>query len=221
MPRFERSTDVAAGGWIAPRLRGAFGAVGLVCPTGFEAYARVFHPVNPYSLSLERHSWAQVAAATGSVVHPAMQWGRISRGWEGGEPPTGTLEESRLALLADAIGGDDPVTLGFWTGYGHYIHVGPELALPGRDYALYRGTLSTLCDPDWRRDSGWDTVWHETLNLAWPDDHGWYIASEIDFDSTLVGGSRELIDRVLASELETAAVTETTDLSSEGDRINL
>jgi hypothetical protein len=220
MPLFAHSPDVAAGGWIAPRLVGGFGAVGLVCPTGFEAYARVFHPVNPQTLSTERHSWAEVAASTGRVAHPGMQWARISPGWNDGEPPTGTLEESRLAVLAEAIGGDAPITLGFWIGYGHYVRSGPELALPGREYALYRGSLSALRDPHWRRVSGWDTRWDETLNLAWPDDRGWFVASEIDFDSTIVGGSRALIDRVLASALETAEVTETTDLSSLGDRIN-
>ena len=45
MTRFEHTTEVASGDWIAPRLRGAFGAVGRVCPTGYEAYARIFHPV--------------------------------------------------------------------------------------------------------------------------------------------------------------------------------
>jgi len=46
------------------------------------------------------------------------------------------------------------------------------------------------------------------------------VASEIDFDSTVVGGSRELIARVLSSGLEAAEVTAASDFSWEGDRIN-
>ena len=34
-------------------------------------------------------------------------------------------------------------------------------------------------------------------NLVWPADRAWFLASEIDFDSTLVGGSSELIETIL------------------------
>ncbi len=55
---------------------------------------------------------------------------------------------------------------------------------------------------------------HETLNLFeskgsngpnlwWPDDRGWCLATEIDLDSTLVGGSAELIKGLLSdSDIE-------------------
>ena len=148
---------------------------------------------------------------------------RLFGDWRGGEPRTGALVETHLALLAEAIGGDARITVGVWNGYGHLderLRAAPTLELPGRGYLLFEGSLATLREPDWRRNSGWATIWDETLNLAWPDDRSWFIASEIDFDSTIVGGSRALIDRVLASELETAEVTETSDLSSEGDLVN-
>lgn len=35
--------------------------------------------------------------------------------------------------------------------------------------------------------------------LFWPDDHAWCVATEIDFDNTLVGGSRPLIDAIAGS----------------------
>ncbi|GAB2462323.1 hypothetical protein HD599_000926 [Conyzicola lurida] len=263
MARFEHTTDTASGSWIAPRLRGKFGAAGLVCPTGYEAYARVFHPVETQDAASTRLTWADVAAATGTTVHPLMQWGRISGqlhgtrlfgDWDGGEPPEGALDERSLATLATAIGGDSPITIGVWVGYGQYSGStgtvsfmssdgsAPEpepssrdgweptfgvdlpssrtLELPGRSYGLFRGTLSMLADPDWRRESGWAWRWRDTLNLAWPDDHSWFVASEIDFDSTVVGGSRELVDRVLASGLEAAEIDADADLSWEGDPVN-
>ena len=276
--RFEHSTDVAAGVWIAPRLGGEFGAVGLVCPTGFEAYARVFHPVGE-----RRLRWSEVCAVTGRTAHPLMQWGRISGtlhgtryfgGWEEGDPDQGTPDEGALdvdglAALAHAIGGDTGITIGVWTGYGQYnpgststvsfayaagddgaggtadegaaasasasgpaasagfeptfdagLPFRPTLDLPGREYGLFRGRLATLRDPGWREASGWAWRWSDTLNLAWPDDRSWFVASEIDFDSTVVGGSRALVDRVLASDLETAEVDQTSDLSWEGDLVN-
>ena len=225
--RFEHSADVSAGGWIAPRLGGGFGAVGRVCPRGFEAYARVFHPVGDDGMR-----WCEVAATMGRTAHPLMQWARISGlfygtrmfgDWQGDQPVSGALGSTRLAALAAAIGGDAPVTLGVWTGYGdlaHSVRSSATLDLPGREYALYRGRLEALRDSRWSRAGDWPTSATDTPNLAWPDDHSWFIASEIDFDSTVVGGTRELVDRVLASDLETAEVTETSDLSSEGDTIN-
>ena len=253
MRAFEHSTDIAAGDWIAPRLAGDFGAVGRVCPTGFEAYARVFHPVGE-----KRLRWAEVCALTGRTPHSLMQWRRISGSdWQESDPDTGALDVDGLATLATSIGGDAPIMIGVWTGYGQYNEggtssiglsftaeagAGPEsepdpsagirptfdvdlpssatLGLPGREYGLFRGRLTTLRDPVWPKASGWAWRWSETLNLAWPDDHSWFVASEIDFDSTIVGGSRELVDRVLASGLETAEVGETSDLSSKGDRVN-
>lgn len=227
MRAFEPSADVAAGEWIAPRLSGAFGAVGRVCPTGFEAYARVFHPVGEHGLR-----WDDVAETMGRVAHPLMQWSRISGlfygtrlfgDWQGDEPQTGALPPRQLATLAAAIGGDMPITVGLWIGYGDLderVRCAPTLELPGRGYLLFRGSVATLLDADWPRSSRWPSPSRETVNLAWPDDRSWFVASEIDFDSTVIGGSRELIDRVLAAGLETAEVGETSDLSSEGDRVN-
>jgi hypothetical protein len=222
MTRFEHSALVASGDWIAPRLLGAFGAVGRVCPTGYEAYARVFHPVGE-----ERLSWADVCAATGRTPHAEMQWHRVSRpvddtagAWHD-DPSTGTIDADSLALLTGAVGVDGPVTIGLWYGYGFpYPHPEPTLVLPMREYVLYRGRLATLRDPAWTSASEWSWAGGQTFNIAWPDDRSWFVASEIDFDSTVVGGSRALVDRVLSSGLESAEVTAASDLSSEGDRIN-
>ena len=98
MSGFEHGADASAGAWIAPRLGGTFGAVGRVCPTGFEAYARVFHPVDPQNTDGSLLSWADVASRMHRVAHPLMQWSRISGrfygerlfgDWQGGEPRTG------------------------------------------------------------------------------------------------------------------------------------
>ena len=96
----------------------------------------------------------------------------------------------------------------------------PTLVLPTREYVLYRGRLATLRDPGWGQTHGWSWAGGRMPNLAWPDDRSWFVASEIDYDSTVVGGSRLLVERVLSSGLEAAEVTAESDLSSEGDWIN-
>lgn len=58
-------------------------------------------------------------------------------------------------------------------------------------------------------------------NLFWPADHAWCVASEIDFDSTLVGGSNNLIEAVLkTSELDAWPVRPDDSLAADGDRVN-
>jgi len=42
--------------------------------------------------------------------------------------------------------------------------------------------------------------WEDGPNLWWPDDRAWCVASEIDLDETFVGGTRTLIDDILARE---------------------
>ncbi len=102
------------------------------------------------------------------------------------------------------------------------------LQLPGRDYVLLTTALDELADPTWPYRAGIGWIPESSPfggsgpmpQLIWPADRAWCIASEIDFDSTVIGGSRSLIDAILASGLEALAVPEDGDLSENGDRIN-
>ena len=61
----------------------------------------------------------------------------------------------------------------------------------------------------------------ESPNLIWPANHTWLVASEIDFDSTLVGGSAKLIEAIIeCSELEAWHVWPTDSLAADADKIN-
>jgi hypothetical protein len=63
--------------------------------------------------------------------------------------------------------------------------------------------------------------WAQSPNQWWPDDHSWCVATEIDFDSTLVAGTRQLIDTVLNDpRLEAFEVQPDDDLTYGGDHIN-
>ena len=66
-----------------------------------------------------------------------------------------------------------------------------------------------------------DPFWREAPSLIWPADRSWFVASEVDFDSTLVGGSRALIDDLLGTPwLEVLEVRPETKLTAFSDKLN-
>jgi hypothetical protein len=69
------------------------------------------------------------------------------------------------------------------------------ITLPAREYLLLEGPLGVL---EWLGDPGRiEGFMQQSPNLLWPADRAWFLASEIDFDSTLVGGSAALIGAIL------------------------
>lgn len=120
----------------------------------------------------------------------------------------------------------------------------PLLELPvGRDHVVLTGPLSAVDQlintdmtgvtfacyvepgqepPDEQPEPDWtDPFWREAPHLIWPADRSWIVVSEVDFDSTLVGGNRELVDALVAfPELEVYEVEPDTSLAAFSDKIN-
>jgi hypothetical protein len=66
-----------------------------------------------------------------------------------------------------------------------------------------------------------DWPWSLTPSLAWPDDRSWCLATEIDFDSTLVACSEKCAAALLADDrLEALEVPPEGRLDIEGDALN-
>lgn len=69
----------------------------------------------------------------------------------------------------------------------------PSFATPHRDWYLYEGPLDDAI-------TGWygkDKFLFQSASMWWPEDHAWFVSTEVDFDSTYVGGSRALIEAIL------------------------
>ncbi len=66
-----------------------------------------------------------------------------------------------------------------------------------------------------------DPFWRDAPSLIWPGDRSWFVASEVDFDSTLVGGSRVLVEALIdAPGLEVYEVEPDTKLTAFSDKLN-
>lgn len=63
--------------------------------------------------------------------------------------------------------------------------------------------------------------WKASPNQLWPDDHAWLLASEIDFDSTVIGGTRALIDELTTCDaIEAVEIPAGASLTQDADTIN-
>ena len=221
--------DVSSSAWIGPRLHPFGQDIGSVIPGGFGAYARLFHPVEVDESRRER--WSDVAARTGRIVHPEMQFHMIAapRGQtrsvdynRRNQPRMGTLHLGHRRILVDhlrkATTTPDRCWFAMWEGLGGLNDGGvrERVQLPSRNYLLYSGTidraLETPMDP---------FPLDQSPNLWWPEDRAWFVATEIDFDSTFVGGDNGLIAELVSDErLEALPITLSAKADSAADRLN-
>jgi hypothetical protein len=95
----------------------------------------------------------------------------------------------------------------------------PRLQLPGRDYLVMAGALDAV--EDLARYNGADVWWSQSPNLIWPADRAWCVATDVDLDSTLVGGSAEAVKALLASaELEAFRTSFQASVQADSDHLN-
>jgi hypothetical protein len=166
--------------------------------------------------------------------------------WPGSGPWPGELEVEKLdalcALLAEHTGTPESVYFGLstinsgtaeeWSALPEYQQIhrdwvilhGPlkaveEIALSSRHFTVVYGVREgEERPPDWEPPERFS---RQSPNLLWPEDRAWFVASEVDFDSTLLGGSRVLIEALLAApDLEVLEVGPEVSLTEDADKLN-
>ncbi|WP_156155535.1 hypothetical protein [Frigoribacterium sp. MEB024] len=164
------------------------------------------------------------------MMHPLVQWERLLEVNESRHSSdVGWLDPLVLAelapLLAAATTTPDDAVAGFWEGgSGQKLPTSAVLELPDRAHVLVQTSLAEVGDPDWGHTLrlGWRNGQRTpSLQLLWPEEHAWVLATEIDWDSTIVAGGRVLVDAILADgRFEAFEVRHDDDLSSRGDTVN-
>jgi hypothetical protein len=209
--------------WIATRLH-PFNAydVGAAVPTGFAAYARILHPAFTRDREVR---WSEVAAWSGKVIHPEVQFHALVPALPQNEigtepfvfpPRNGVLPESQVRALVDLMSRHtstrDKCWFCLWEGYGRFelkqtaARVAPN---PQRSYLLFTGPIAKAAG------------WQDGPNIWWPDDRAWCVASEIDFPYTHVGGSEGLVAEILEDLALEAVPAELGDgITYDSDRVN-
>jgi hypothetical protein len=134
------SDEVEAADWIHGRLHPFAQDVGSVVPTGFGAYARIFHPARGPHLPEVEVRWSEVAVSSGKIIHPEMQFHTIAvPAHDRAHAPEAPIYQPRLGVLSDgqavALVGllskhtatPDACWLCLWEGYG-YLNPGATAA---------------------------------------------------------------------------------------------
>jgi hypothetical protein len=214
--------DATIGDWVNERLlppEVAFGRAGAVVPTGFRRVVRVLHPTD------HGMTWADTARSTGKVVHPLVQWGDIVDDFDGlsrsdHEPAEGRAPTATLDAILDHCPAHGGLIYAVWNGWGSWEdEVDARILMPGwggRDYRLHAGPKAAHT-----RWPGMSDFWSQTANIIWPIDRSWCIATEIDWDSTLVACSDTVAAAILDEpRLESFEVAYDSDLTASGDNID-
>lgn len=153
------TSDVSAASWIAGRLHPFGTDVGAVVPVGFEAYARIFHPITTPEGRLR---WSDIAKRNRRIAHPEMQLHMIStragqpspKDYEPGNGPEwGTLAIEERRVLIDTLRSyttaPDRCWFLVWEGFGGLDDrgVSARVYLPHRAYLLALGTIDSALSP--------------------------------------------------------------------------
>lgn len=225
------SFDVRQGEWVIERLDDLMaGTVSAIVPAGFDAYARILHPVETPLRGEKLVRWKDVANWGDQLLTARSQWLAVAmpeltperpRPWKSQGPSQGSLYREDARALGEIARRftDSPQRCWccLWDGFGWW----------SRKWLLPPGQIATTPPPspvplearDWPKvqtrhrhyllyEESLETSFMEAIeileghspNLWWPSDHAWCVGSEIDLDSTYVAGSKEFIDAILLSE---------------------
>jgi hypothetical protein len=237
--RADRATEGIAlhddeGGWIAVARRPFSDySVGSLVPVVFERFARVLHPATAKGNAPVR--WHRVAAWSGRRIHALAQWEAVSRPLRNvvserpfvREPESGGLRGTDLAALIEHLAAHtttaDDCYVGIWHGFGWLDRADlastMELRLDQRTVLVRRGPIRTAHEVGWRHRDG--TFVSEAPTLMWPADRSWFVAGDVDLDSTYLGGSTDLINSLLADpSLEVWEVGSADAITISSDLVN-
>ena len=184
-----------------------------------------------------------------AIATPAAGAGRTARPWQG-DPDPGTLPPVLLSALGDILaahtGTPDHCWFSVWDGYTRLPGPDaamtstapggaaaeppgrdvlppqfppdgitlPEVLLPERPYLLLEGPLDAAGELGM-------TSYDQSPSLFWPDDRAWLVATDVDLDSTYLGGSAALVRDLLADgRLEAVPVSVTDPVWAGSDDVN-
>jgi len=218
----DASFDVSKGDWVRDSLVPWIPfsddpmTIGSIIPTGFESYVLIRHfGEGDYQGALGPTTLGTLLGVLSSFTNTPDHC--VYAMWEGfgwGNPgvPFTPLSRSRFKRFVREFrlryGSNPRSRTRIPSTPDPDLHTLPSgifnaelFTLPYRNYLLAEGPLMEALKVGHVRMGSFHP---QSPNLIWPNDRNWILATEIDLDVTLVGGSQELIEVILASDSLTA-----------------
>lgn len=185
--------------------------VAAYVPASLDQVVRILHP------TADRRSWRDVASTLGTTVHSSVNWDKMSKR-TGERDPMAPQEDSAPAHLLSRVLAHipecGPIYQGVWDGLGTWKSEPSGVVSHG--YRLFITTKDVIT-----RWPDMDPSFPETASLLWSRKCRWLIWTPLGLNSTLVGGPRSLIDRLVGDAgLECFRVGPSDALGPEADTKN-
>lgn len=232
-PTPQWSSDVSQADWLKERLDSFMvGSVTSRIPTGYEAYARILHPVETPVHGDRLVRWTEVAKWSGVELAAQSQWIAVAlpekkpeghRPWRSQGPHSGSLypDDARalVSITREFTTTPEHCWCCIWDGYGMLsvpLTTSVQLGFPPRPplipvavrdgpkvHTPYRDYFLYECSIDSSFIDTFELLDGHSPNLWWPADHAWFVGTEIYSDSTYIGGPMAMIEAILqCGELE-------------------
>ncbi|HVE91883.1 MAG TPA: hypothetical protein VNE62_06250 [Actinomycetota bacterium] len=144
-----------------------------------------------------------MAKRTKAKMHPLISFEEAA-GWvdrPAHERPAHALDEKQTLRLVELLESftrtPEDCVFALWEGYGptsvRYSSM-PRVHLY-RPCVLFRGPMGAIGSFHFEAPQG-GHEWWVPPNMWWPSDRSWFVASDLDYTSTFVGGSRECVDTI-------------------------
>jgi hypothetical protein len=202
LPLLQHVRTLEATDWLRESLTTFARSVASFLPGDFEAYARLYHPWQPDRPSAApAPTWRELAAAAGvdpndPVACESLIWSPERQAHVNvGSVPRAVIDPL-VEHLRTATTTPERCWFAVWEGFGDSVvppGVEPTLELPHRRYHVFTGPIEGAL-------TSHSAIFfaHQSVNLWWPADHAWCVATEVDHAWTYVGAARSCIRALLA-----------------------
>lgn len=216
---FRLVTDTSRTDWARRRQSGDVFRVDFQVPAGFDKYCRILHRAHDDQSGYVAR-WSHYAQAVGVAIEQDTHWSEIVHrdpSLSGCFPEEGSLDKiSRTAFLDvvnRTLAPEACLYAGYWEGIAP-MHI-PGISFPTavlglRNQVMFEVALSALtCTFNAAADAPF-----QFPAVLYPEDRSWYLSTDVDYNSTLVGGTEQFIDAVLEDDtIEALAISPHVDLT--------
>jgi hypothetical protein len=194
--RLAPARDTEPAEWLTGAVRLETGTVAGLLPTHYESYALVEPaPSQANWWEAQRRIMRRVSEVLARFTDtPERSWFAV---WEGHgfdsrhrlvarQSERTDAKRAKMEAQQEALRAEDAR---FTVSVREALRAVPRWKRPARTYYLLSGTVADIDSIRWPGEDRWFRP-----DLWWPDDHAWFVGTDVDFWTTYIGGTPAMTD---------------------------